>query len=189
MGIVQQYVKSGGLAGQAHKVLQAELEKAKTDKQHVLRAVAELFKRNKQEEAIILLVKILAQQDADSPLAAPAVIFSKVPLTREMISYTEKNFDYPELLEDIPVKIIQWAGIGIGLHESKAAGGRKKGKKWQEAVIKAWEASDKKETVPSFAIHFFRTNGGQYGDDGDKEGKIPSPRTIEKYVRAHKKKK
>lgn len=189
MNVVEQYLKSGGLAGHAHKILQAELEKAKTDKQHVLRPVAELFKRNKPEEAIILLVKILAQQDADSLLAAPAVVFSKVPLTREMLSYTEKNFDYPELLEGMPVKIIQWATSDIVLREAKAAGGRKKGKKWQEAVIKAWEASDKKQTVPSFAIHFFRNNGGQHGDDGNKEGKVPSTRTIEKYIRAHKNKK
>ncbi len=187
--VVAEYIKNGGAAGYARRIFLEEMKKAEADKKHILRPVVSKLKRGKPELAMALLIKIFMKTDLPEPLNIPATFFGKVLASQEMLKYAEKNYNDTSLLAGLPVEIIQWATVGIVTKENKAAAGRKKGKRNKEKVIAAWEASNKKRSIPAFAAYYFKQEGGSYDAEGKKQGAAPSVRTIERYIREHEKKK
>lgn len=187
MNWIEDYSRSGGWAGQATRTLKKELSSALKNKKDILHGVASEYAAGKSEQAFKKLIAILFKHP--QKLSKSTQTFLHALLSQSSIEFAEQNIDNDDVLKRLPIQAVKYAAIGVGLREAKAAGGRKKGKKWQEVVISAWEASDKKQSVPQFATNFFRKNGGKYDEDGNKQGKIPSERTIANYIRAHKKKK
>ncbi len=184
--VVEEYLNRGGFAGYAHSILADEFHKAESDKTHILWPVISLLNRKQPVAAAKLFAEILMSNDLDISLRRTAT-FVEVTCVADLIIYAEQNFDDSAILDTLPIEIIRWAGIGVGLRESKAAGGRKKGKTAKNNVIQAWESSGKKQTIPAFAGRYFETNGGCYNAEDVSEGKCPTVRTIEKYVREHEK--
>ncbi len=107
-------------------------------------------------------------------------VLVKISATHKAIKYAEQNVDNPDSLEGLPLQVLLWAGIGLGLKESKATGGRNKGKAWKKKIIATWEESNKK-SITTFAKKFFRDHGGGYDENGIKTGKAPAIRTIEQH--------
>lgn len=181
--------KNGGPAGYVSRILIEELKKAETDKKHPLRPVLLEWQRGHSEQAAVLLLEVLRKPDLSEPFNILSTWFVKIPATQEMLKYAVKNFDDLNLSQDVPMEIIKWAGIDIGIRESKAAGGRNKGKRDKKEIIAAWEISDKKISIPAFAKFYFHSQGGSYDVDGKKLGDVPSERTIASHLREYMRKK
>ena len=123
VGWIEEYIKRGGMANAAKQQLENEIQHAITQKDHPLHEVVEATRNNNHDKARRLLITALinALNDKTSSLQMAALVFVKLPAIRLEISkavdYTKSGND--EALNDIPLRVIQWAAMEIQEDETK----------------------------------------------------------------------
>lgn len=119
----EEYIQSGGLPAIAKQQLEMEIQYAVTQKNHPLHNAVEAARNGNIDEAdrLILTALINALQDDTSPLQMSALLFVKLPAIRlgisRAVNYTRLGND--AALNDMPLRIIQWASMEIQEFETK----------------------------------------------------------------------
>lgn len=111
MSTVDDYIKNGGMAGYARRLLEEQLTQATKDKGHIFHVVVEAMQRGEHKRASELLYDILRALPDGDQLGVVALCFVTLPAIQVAINEAANRIDDSAFRGTLPIEILLWGAL------------------------------------------------------------------------------
>ena len=184
LDIIKEHFDRGGMPGYAMRILKTEIEQAINGTSEILGDYVSAVKRGDPAQAAEELINCLrtAANSKSSKIHMSGFFYTQFLFSKFLLKQAEKNFDDESFLKSLPLTIVRWAGVGVGIRWTKVSSGSKKGEKNRFIVEEKYKKYRPK--ISNTAIlaekiqkEMLREMGLETGDlpNGNKDREVPVP--------------
>src|SRR5688572_24736883 len=108
MGVVEDYLKRGGLSGIAIHTFRKEFKKSEKNTDHPLHVAWKAHQKGHEKKAMALIVTALVEavSDKNSPLRSCALVLIEIPYAKICLEKGEQGLELGQLPDDFKTRLL-----------------------------------------------------------------------------------